>query len=383
MIMDQKFSTVKLTRCLAAGLAMAAISTAACAQGAAPGFHVDGNKIIGPNGSQFVPYGFVLECMAKTNLDKLCMPTEKRPYVDTDKIRAAASFWHANIVRFQVAQETLFNQSPYNAKYLGLVDQEVNLANSLGLVVTITLQEEEYKGDPLPTISAIPFWRFMADHFKNNPHVFFDLYNEPRLRPADAGGEDRMWDIWQHGGPAIPGVSSAPFVGMQALVDTIRHEGANNIIIAEANFWDSDLSGVRGHRLNGSNIAYGVEPNLSRKDRTPDDWVRNFGQYAREVPIVPEAFLDYYGSNTCDENSPSDVPRLFSYLKQLNMGLIVWTLNPGVLTVGNNLEQPTSYGTAATIDCPVHQKKHAYPNNTLGAGEDILNYFRTNSVKAF
>lgn len=45
---------------------------------------------------------------------------------------------------------------------------------------------------------------------------------------------------------------------------------------------------------------------------------------------MPEAFLDNYGAATCDPHSPVDLPPLLNYLKSINMGLIFWTLDPGV-----------------------------------------------------
>src|SRR5438045_3345681 len=155
-------------------------------------------------------------------------------------------------------------------------DDERNLANILHMVVILTLEEEAYTGPSFPTQSAIPFWQFMANHYKNNPQVFFDLYNEPQFTAAS---EDTIWNIWQKGGTVtLPGGNTQTFVGFQKLVDTIRGEGAHNIVIAESNRWDKDLTQLPTHYLTGSNIAYGVEVNLYTGDaRTPQQWNTNFG----------------------------------------------------------------------------------------------------------
>lgn len=85
---------------------------------------------------------------------------------ELDRIREAATFWHANTVRIQVAQEYLFNQSPVNSIYLAALDNETNLANRLGMVAIATLQEESFNGAPLPDASSVLFWNFMAQHYK-------------------------------------------------------------------------------------------------------------------------------------------------------------------------------------------------------------------------
>jgi len=335
---------------------------------------VVGNKIISPDGSQFLPYGFVLECLARNDSKKICPPANGDPNTDIDKIKAIASFWHGNTVRLQVAQENLFRKSPYDQNFLSAVDNEVNLANSLGMVVIITVQEEEFKGPPFPTQPSLNFWQVMANHYKDNPRVFFDLYNEPQLSTQAAGSESNLWNIWQSGGT----VKNTTYVGFQALVNAIRRQGANNIVIAEANLWDKDLTQLPTHHLSGGNIAYGVEPNLYKNSRTQQQWQTNFGQYTKTVPLMPEAFRDNSGG-TCDPNSPKDVPALFSYLTSLPMGAIVWTLAPGITTTGSSLTTPTSYTGSTTIKCPSGTTSISH-SNTVGAGQDILSLFQKNSV---
>ena len=80
------------------------------------------------------------------------------------------------IVRFNVAQEQLFNSDgTINQSYLNLIDDLVRETNHLGMVATITLQEEYYKGPAFPTSTATRSWKFMAQSYRNDPDVFFDL----------------------------------------------------------------------------------------------------------------------------------------------------------------------------------------------------------------
>ena len=371
------------------------MATASSSNSSPAGFYVDANKIIGPNGKQFVPYGTVIECAALTKpVATLCQGKYLSGNTAYAQINAAAKYWNMNILRFQVAQEHLFNSDgSINYPYLNLIDSLVKQTNSLNMVAIITLQEEHYNGPAFPTSTAITFWKFMAQHFKNYPDVFFDLYNEPRL-PANAllSGSN-IWNIWQNGGEAYLASGKAngttnqivQYVGMQNLVNTIRGQGAKNIIIAEGPYYDEDLSGLPTHTLTGENIAYGIEPNL-RHDTTQASQYNTFGQYTNNWPIMPEAFLDNEGTQFCDPNSPVDLPNLLAYLKSLNMGLIFWALIPGNAIVGTNLDQPTSYPKGASSIsspmCPYKGPRTIYASsNTIGDGELIMNYFKANSVQ--
>ncbi|HZO76667.1 MAG TPA: cellulase family glycosylhydrolase, partial [Solirubrobacteraceae bacterium] len=201
---------------------------------ASPPYRVRGNEVVGTNGVQFVPYGFVIDCTSLTDVpeNELCQgDSNQSPWPGSEMLSAAASFWHADVIRLQVSQEYLFSSDgQVNTQYRDLIHSLVNQATSLHMASILTLQEERFHAPPLPTASAIQFWSYMAKHFRRNRHVLFDLFNEPRLPTSAVGGsERRVWQIWRNGGT----VDGAQYVGDQALVRTIRNAGANNVIIAE------------------------------------------------------------------------------------------------------------------------------------------------------
>ncbi len=384
-------------------------------------FTVSGNKIVAADGEQFIPKGFVLYCLARPSVS--CgQATASTPNTDADKIQVAASFWHADVVRLQVAQERLFDgtagtTNQVDQAFLGQLDSEVALANRLGMVAIITLQEEQFNGPPLPTATAIPFWNEMAQHYKSNPMVMFDLYNEPRLKSQDfpasvastssdfpttgAFLQNTIWDLWKNGGSTtVDGGTgtrrtSYTFVGMQQLVNEVRATGSQNIIIAEGNHGDHDLSGIAGlskasggvasYALSGANIAYGIEPDLDAAAlgpippmQTPAEWDAVFGNLSQSVPIVMAAFQDWSPGGFCYAQSPTVLPRLLSYLGERHLGLIAWTLDPGILIQGNNLQGPTTYDGVTTQPCG----QSFDPNGTIGPGADLLQFFRQSSSLA-
>lgn len=359
------------------------------------GYRVSGNQVIAPSGRPFVPLGFVVECLAHKFGWQNCQ-SGGAPDVNggAAAIRTAATFWHANVLRFQVAQETLFSASPYNTTYLNELDHEVALTNRLGMVAIITLQEEEFHGPPLPTASALRFWSFMAAHFAHHTMVMFDLYNEPRLQPSL--GEPWLWNLWQNGGQVTSGKVHETFVGMQQLVDAIRSRGAENVIIAEGNRGDKDLSLLPRHLLQGGNIAYGTEPVLSSRDQTPQEWAANWGVLSAQVPIFMESWESATTAGNCNTQDPILLPNLLEYLQSKHLGLIAYALDGGNLVVKKNLYRPTTFTGVRTYDCrgsrtristSVHRHKHRHssartaqapPNkSSVGPGSDIRDFFET------
>ena len=354
--------------------------TAAVVHGAVPpGYTVVNTRIIGPTGRQFIPYGFVVECMSfSLPVNQLC--TGHDPHTNQTgwaTVLSAGTTWNANVIRFQVAQENLFGgpRGAVDPAYVALMDGLVNEANGLGMVAIMTLQERNQTGQAGPTSSSTTFWQWMAGHYAANPKVMFDLFNEP-YGLGTFRTQLQTWDTWQKGNTA--------YVGMQSLVDTIRSAGAANVVVAEGPDHDQDLSLVMSHLLSGGNIAYGFEPNLdsngiadgSGDDRTQADQFIRFGQFAGRLALMPEAFVDYYGSAHCDPQSPHDVRPLFDYLNSLQLGLISFSLDPGEDARNNALDTPTStsgWGVApwSAALCPAHPTVHQ-PLTNFGPGVFVL-----------
>ena len=93
------------------------------------------------------------------------------------------------------------------------------------MVAVITQQTERSTNTPYPDAASVQFWKYISAHYANNPKVFFDLFNEPRLNVADivGGTETTMWDVWQNGGTVnLTAGGTGNYVGMQKLLNTIR-----------------------------------------------------------------------------------------------------------------------------------------------------------------
>jgi hypothetical protein len=346
---------------------------------------VTGNQVLDATGSQYVPYGFVVWCLSSPDLS-CTRHSASNPNTDADKIRAAATYWHANTVRIQVAWQHLFvgSGTTVDQTYLAQLDSEVALAASLHMVAIVTLQTERYNGSVMPDAHAVSFWDTIARHYAGNQSVLFDLFNEPRLNPKRWPGftEAGMWDIWQNGGSVTLTGDSAPttFVGMQQLVDTVRATGAGNVVVAEGNQTDHDLSMLPQHALSGVNITYGMEPDLGRGTKFPyaDDthllWSTNWGTLSATYPLMMEAFQDYPGASLCNPRSPQLFPKLLTYLRADHLGLLFYSLDPGIGVVGHDLQHPTSFDGVTRFDCSAD-----LATNSAGPGAELLAWFQANS----
>jgi Cellulase (glycosyl hydrolase family 5) len=103
-------------------------------------------------------------------------------------------------------------------------------------------------------------WRDIAEHYKGDSGVWFELFNEPYSRKADQTNEedaDYPWDLWAE--------------YMQAQIATIRDDAqANNIILVNGLDWGYDFGPKYGPiaypdrfmpwRTQYGNIAYAFHP---------------------------------------------------------------------------------------------------------------------------
>lgn len=325
-----------------------------------PSYSTTGNQILA-NGTAFVPYGITVFGLSYRDW-------QSRVAGDEARIDAIAQTWHGNTVRIQVAPVNLLDTHPYDGAFLSAVQTEVSRAQHDGMNVIIGAQDERTTKVPMPNSTVARFWSILAPMYAGDPGVWFDLFNEPRLGGADVPPTSPLWNVWQNGGRG--------YVGMQSLINEIRHF-ASNIILVEGLAKAETLVGLPGHPLTGSNLVYAVHPYFSLpRWSTPAGWSKNWGNLAGQVPVVVDEWGEYERSGgNCRPNAPRLVPRFLAYLSARNIGLIAWSLEPGVLVVGGNLAAPTTFSPGAAFVC----QSGAANRNGQGAGASILSYFEANS----
>ena len=155
--------------------------------------------------------------------------------------------WGANVVRIALNQDFwLSGAALHDPSYRLTVDQAVKWAEAAGLDVildlhwsdagdlTVTSTASQGPGNsqqqPMADVNFIQFWKEVADAYKGDGRVIFELYNEPH---------GIGWDVWLNGG--LAGKYTA--AGMQQLYDAVRGTGANNVVIAGGLDWAYDSPG--------------------------------------------------------------------------------------------------------------------------------------------
>ena len=178
--------------------------------------------------------------------------TQARGLTDADLLQVKR--WGANTVRLAISQSYWpTNLCRGRAVYVERVDQVVNTLTRAGMVTMIDLHTNAplgLCGDPTPQLMAddgsVAFWRSVANRYKSNPLVVFDLYNEPHNITAD---------VWLNGGLVTNGRTAYHAVGMQKLYDVVRSTGSNNVVIISGFKWASALPPTL---VAGKNIVYGI-----------------------------------------------------------------------------------------------------------------------------
>jgi endoglucanase len=234
--------------------------------------HTSGNKIYDVANNQVIFRGI--------NAGFLTLQPGENPILTKDSVDHIKG-WKANLVRVFLNDAFWLNPACYPTNYQQTVDQYVQWITSDGMIALLTLGTGNVDGSlgctppELPAMAdaahALTFWSQVANRYKNNAHVAFDLYNEPwlTLAGAVAPGEDG-YTVWRNGGHATDGHGGYyPVAGMQQMYDTVRATGATNLVIVSGAGPDTNDQGTPGGYdiaaaatlpVTGSNIVYSVHP---------------------------------------------------------------------------------------------------------------------------
>lgn len=164
------------------------------------------------------------------------------------------SLWGANEVRISLGEQKWVDTScsrDYEPGYPQVVDRVVHWVTSRGMVALINLHFAAIGNCATPGLTpmadspnAITFWLQVANRYKDNPLVAFDLFNEPQVPEP----------VWLTGGTFTANGQMVSAVGMQQLYQTVRGTGARNLVL---------ISGLKfasappTEFVDGVNVAYG------------------------------------------------------------------------------------------------------------------------------
>ena len=87
---------------------------------------------------------------------------------------------------------------------------------------------------------APQMWQGVAQTFKDNPLVIFELFNEPF--PGKGSAKDDDWRCWANGTCTGCSDINFPVADMARLIQSVRATGATNVILLGGMAWSNDLS---------------------------------------------------------------------------------------------------------------------------------------------
>jgi Ricin-type beta-trefoil lectin domain/Cellulase (glycosyl hydrolase family 5) len=338
--------------------AVTAIAETGCTRATGP-FTVDRTNVIDGNGRVFISYGATLSTPQYYPATYLENGTGETTLTETEaQIKAIAEGWCGNTVRLQIEQDVLVgvDGTTLNTAYLSFVQSIVSYAEQEGLAVVLNDQTEPggatdtSLNEPLPTQATEAFWHQMNKLYARDPLVIYDLFNEPRA--AVGSDEIATWNLWRDGGAfsySYDGRTySAPFIGMQALSDYVRQDGAKNL------FWIETTGNRALDELSLHPDAYlikGDEPlayeyhhtTTGGVARTEANWDAQFGNLIKDgiAPVVDGEWTNYStytgwrasngDSGECWADATKTVPQYLDYLQGLGVGMTVWTLAKGFM----------------------------------------------------
>lgn len=263
-------------------------------------YSTSGNRILDPNGNQIVIRG-----VARPSLEW----NPQGQFLSLNDYQLMKN-WGANSVRLSLNQcYWLPGSIGYSSGYVGVVDQQVAWIKSLGMGVILDLHWTNQgvsswgcdKQQPMADAWSTTFWTQLANRYKNDPWIMFELFNEPYITD---------WNIWRDGGNTY----GFNVVGFQSLYNTVRATGANNVVIINGLNYAYDLSGAGSRLITGTNIVYGTHP-YNFPEKQPGDWDRAFGYLAANYPLIATEF----GTQDCSTSY------INSFINYFDSKCISWT----------------------------------------------------------
>jgi hypothetical protein len=214
-----------------------AVTTQAASLPSVAGLHVSGNKILN-GGGQVVQ----LRGVNKAGTEYMCLSTAGNYFDGPSGASDITTLgtWAVNVVRVPLNEQCWLgiNGLPAGgtaAAYRAAITAYVNLLTSANIATILDLQwgapgsTQATQLVPMPDADhAAAFWTSVANAFKSNSSVVFDLFNEPY--PDSNSDSAAAWACIKNGG-TCPGVTFQA-ASMPSLITAIRNTGATNVIIA-------------------------------------------------------------------------------------------------------------------------------------------------------
>ena len=273
---------------------------------------------------------------------------------------AAVASWNANAVRIPINEDCWLgiNGQPNNSQapgetltvagYQQAVEDYVSFLNAHGLYVILDLHwsapgtHVANSQQPMPDLDHAPdFWQSVAQTFKSDPAVVFDLFNEPFDPTHPRSGSDEnpsdkvSWSCWENGGCHTAAYNeSGPtggvyqVAGMQNLLNTIRATGATQPVMVGGLDYANDLTQWAEHAPDDplDQEAASFHNYMGKSCDNLACWNSEIAPVAANVPVVTGEFdEDNYTESKCATKTPSTFDQEYmNWSDQHGVSYLAW-----------------------------------------------------------
>jgi hypothetical protein len=265
--------------------------------------YAEGNKIVDENGKQVILHGVNRSGLEYNNGNGNDMSEGEYEFISND--------WAVTVIRLPFNQDWITNDPVYQA----LVDRVIQWIKKSGAYVILDLQWQDtaVRIPPIPNTAAIDMWKKIADKYKDDPAIIYDIHNETH---------DIGFTTWRNRAIEI--------------IDAIQSVHPDALILVSGMDWASDLTQWAANPLPHANIVYSahVYPWLGGLR----EWDIHFGQYVDKFPI----FIGEFGGTN---NDVIWGKQLLSYLNNKQLGWTAWSwVDAPFLTNQIDRRTPTPFG---------------------------------------
>lgn len=348
--MDRAFRTSLLTAIF--GILLLVISATPAAS-STPAPVVDGNLIRDSRtGEEFIPHGvnwpsFEYACQQGWGYSNLGA---------TSETVEAMLGWKINTVRIPLNQDCWMGEDGLPTTrpsvpvpltrdgYRQAVEDFVDLLTEAGIVAILDLHWSAppgYQADglrPMADSRSDEFWFSVADRFRENRGVIFDLFNEPHSRwdanrektPPESGmgaWDFRLtWQIWRDGGGLATNHADTqyPFTrpqfnttGMQMLVSAVRAAGATQPIVLSGLDYANDVSRWNEFAPVDGQLIAGFHNYPGQRCNSRPCWEDEVAELSTRVPVIATEF----GQNDCRADF---IESFMNWADDFHIGYLAW-----------------------------------------------------------
>ncbi|WP_329125558.1 cellulase family glycosylhydrolase [Streptomyces sp. NBC_01465] len=345
------------------------------AGGPAPALHVSGNQLRTASGATYRLLG-----VNRSGGEYACF--QGKPVFDGPADQAsvdAMKAWNIHAVRLPLNEECWLGTADVPADgvsgeaYRQAVKDYADLlvANGINPILDLHWTYGQYGGPgagcadakatcqkPMPDAQYTPaFWTQVAQMFKGNDAVVFDLFNEPYPDAANNWSDaTEAWTCLRDGGTCT-GIDYK-VAGMQTLLNAVRDTGATNVVMTGGLTWTNDLTQWLTYKpvdpagnLMASWHSYNFNACV-----TAACWDSQIGAVAAQVPVT----AGEVGQNTCAHDYLDQVT---DWADSKGVGYLAWTWNPWGVCAGSGNDLIADWNGTPTSTYGEAYKAHLLTQN--------------------